>query len=258
MFGKTSPLWSRVLSGAVTLQCSLCFPLFGQWGNLPSRNSTRMVECHSRLERGSDGRLFRSYYGRKLVKSSVVVSTGGARAYAIADATAIPSNDPDMPCCSTSATLYVAPPHEGFRAIKTLTPPRSTSCGGSGTAFGVDGLYWSPNGSRLAVDFTQRDFGTDEEGGHTIHIFELNDLPKSDVVSLNEEATKTLFGKCSGQIALAGWLNDHTLRLLVSRLPDVETDDPAAMRACSSKPLSASFDLLTRHFSNQCSHALSN
>lgn len=208
---------------AVCTFALLCFApqFFAQSPEL----KTKFISCAQDAQ-GND-------IGPNSMRTPIVVSASGWRAYGIVNANFKSG-------CSNTTLLFLAAPKGDFRQIYELGVEKTP--GNNGSVYdgnGIARLDWSPGGHRLLVEIFQWTWGSDFGEGNKYLVLDEGGRPKR---LFPEKAVRKLFeSECGMLLNSAGWIDEHTIRMVGK--PYENADDPGP--SCIKAKVSFSFDILT-------------
>jgi hypothetical protein len=191
---------------------------------LPKLNPTKIVDC----EHDQNDNPTRS----NKVQTQTFTSSTGIRAFAVVSA--------DIETgCRARASLYVAEAGEDFRLLKQLddyTPM------GIENGTGVDGMFWSPSGRYLAVNFTHWGMASDASTEDEYYVFDFRSKRELTLTPMSQNASDQIMADCDGEIALSGWIDERHLRLRAVRVPYIDEERPELLKRCNGKPFELSYE----------------
>ncbi|HEY0565622.1 MAG TPA: hypothetical protein VGC88_08570 [Terriglobales bacterium] len=196
-------------------------------GQLREQNPTKYLDCAADAS-GNNTRA-------QKIRTPEFSSKSGVRAFAVV------STDTANECLA-QASVYVAEPAQNFRLLKRVDHYVAQ---GVGRGTGVDGIFWSPSGRYLAVDFTHWSMGSDASFDDELFVYNFVSKREVKLRLSTEEQGKQVFADCDGELALSGWVDERHLRLRADRVPYIDEERPEVLKVCNGKPFELSYDIAT-------------
>jgi hypothetical protein len=197
------------------------------FAQLPEQNPTKYLDCAADAK-GNKTR------AQKL-RTPEFSSKSGVRAFAVV------STDTANECLA-QASVYVAEPAQNFRLLKRVDHYVAQ---GVGRGTGVDGIFWSPSGRYLAVDFTHWSIATDATMDDDFFVYDFTSKTETTLATTPEDQSKQIFAGCDGELAVSGWVDELHLRLRAVRVPYIDEERPEVLKVCNGKPFELSYDIAT-------------
>jgi hypothetical protein len=172
----------------------------------------------------------RKQFSSRSLKTDVLSSGSGNRAYAVVTATGKGEGS-----CENTTALFVSTSHSVFRTVYT----RSAS--GTQDGNGIQLIGWSPDGQKLLAVATDWAYGSDAALGKIAVIYDTAS-GKSNEVPVFPQLVKFFGEECGLDFLVQGWTSDHSFTVMGIQKAAL---DETQKTGCNVKPRVFTLDTAT-------------
>jgi hypothetical protein len=220
----------RLFSSAPLLLCCVSASAFAQ--NKPL--VTRYIEC-MRDDKGRD-------IGSQTMRTPVFDSKRGFKVYGV-----VVASQTQQETCNNTSTIYLAEPAGTFRVAFQQTSEFLPD-GGVYDGNGIEGIEWSPSGTRTLIQVSQWTWGSDF-GWNTKYILLAAAEGIARELPLSAAIQRHFAQPCARLVNTKGWLDDGRISIEVMPVNDLDEEGIADQTAsCVEQPTLFTFEVDSSDF----------